>query len=352
MYIIKLIEITFFFFGFISGIFLYNCCMIIFYKANYQIKSAKVKYDSKLADELVKNVRIFCWILTHPKNHKTKIPHMKATWARRCDKLVIFSTETDKDDPDIVALSNLNGREHLWNKTKYAIKYVYENHINDADWFVRADDDNFFLIENLRHKLYQLNSKISFFIGSRFAINDSDISEGYMAGGGHAFSKKALKKFVTKLLLKEEICPTYDELAEDVFLGMCFKNEAIFVDAFDSLNQKQMFPVSIEEHMIEKIRDPNFWYWRYLWKNVQQGGLKCCSDLFISAHYVKPNEMHLLENLIYHVHPFGLEKNSSEELPKKLSMNEILKTSDVKSNSPNFIPHEIIHNFDEDEKFD
>ncbi|KAG5667440.1 hypothetical protein PVAND_015420 [Polypedilum vanderplanki] len=360
MHVNRITEIFIFFIGFNLGIYLYFNFLPLHKKfkavQNHPIKNFptfevkyEAKYDTKLADELVKNVRIFCWILTHPKNHKTKIPHMKATWARRCDKLVIFSTETDKDDPDIVALSNLNGREHLWNKTKYAMKYVYENHINDADWFVRADDDNYFIVENLRHKLSQYNPKMSVFIGCRYAVPYNTVDEGYMAGGGHAFSKKALTKFVTKLMPSGKNCIVKDAMFEDVNLGMCFKTHAVFVDALDEKNQKQMFPLGIDAHADKNV-NTDFWYWHYIWSHVPQGNLDCCSDLFISAHYVGPKEQHLLEYLVYHVHPFGIVKNQTEKLPEKLKMGEVMKKADEKSISPQYVAHEIVHNFDDDEK--
>jgi glycoprotein-N-acetylgalactosamine 3-beta-galactosyltransferase len=57
-----------------------------------------------------------------------------------------MSIESDPLQPDIVALPVENGRSHLWNKTRLAMKYVYENHFKDADWFMRADDDKYVFI--------------------------------------------------------------------------------------------------------------------------------------------------------------------------------------------------------------
>ena len=174
----------------------------------------------------------------------------------------------------------------------------------------------------------------------------------YLAGGGHIFSKKALEKFVTIISPNSSICDNNDGEADDLMVGKCLKKHAIFIDARESVNQKQIFPVGMEDHVNkpEKL-DLNYWYWRNLWRNVSQGGLECCSDVYIGCHYVRPVEMHALQYMIYDVHPFGLNKNLTEKLPRKLNLTEIVNASDVDSYSPNFRPHEHVHYFDDDERY-
>lgn len=45
------------------------------------------------AEQLKAKVRVLCWVMTNPKNHEKKARHIKATWARRCNKLVFISSE-------------------------------------------------------------------------------------------------------------------------------------------------------------------------------------------------------------------------------------------------------------------
>ena len=52
-----------------------------------------------------------------------------------------------------VKLDVENGRDGLWSKIKLGFKHVYENHFDDFDWFLKADDDAFVIVENLKEML-------------------------------------------------------------------------------------------------------------------------------------------------------------------------------------------------------
>merc|ERR1711902_477257 len=107
--------------------------------------------------------RILCWIMTHPSNHQSKAVHVRHTWGSHCDKLIFMSTEEDENLGSI-KLDVDNGRDGLWDKVKLAFKYVYENHFDDFDWFLKADDDTFVIVENLKEMLadYDTNEPIHF----------------------------------------------------------------------------------------------------------------------------------------------------------------------------------------------
>lgn len=135
-------------------------------------------------------------------------------------------------------------------------------------------------------------------------------------------------------------------------MGVCLTSHAIPVDAHDRHGQNQFFPIGVDDHFSPPfVPSQGFWYPLYQWFKYPDGSLDCCSETIACLHYIPPQEMYLLNYLIYNVHPFGLVKNFSLELPQKFTLQEIIENSDVKSSSPNFVEHEFIHHLDSDEKF-
>ena len=96
-------------------------------------------------------------------DHLVQAIHVKKTWGAHCDKLIFMSSVSD---PELgaVALNISEGRQQLWGKTKQAFRYVFENHWDEADWFMKADDDTFVVVENLKdlHKDFNTNDPLSF----------------------------------------------------------------------------------------------------------------------------------------------------------------------------------------------
>lgn len=97
-------------------------------------------HNNSVADDLFHKVRIVCWVLTYSRNHQSKAVHVKNTWAKRCNKLIFMSDIVDIELGSI-ASPVINGRDFLWEKTKYAFLYIFQHHLNDGDWFLKADDD-------------------------------------------------------------------------------------------------------------------------------------------------------------------------------------------------------------------
>mgnify|MGYP001795151529 CR=1 FL=1 len=250
-------------------------------------------------------VRILCWVMTSPKTIQIKGKPVKDTWGKRCNKLLFMSSKEDPEFP-AVGLKVKEGRENLWDKTRAAWQYVLDHHLNDAEWFIKADDDTYVIVENLRHLVAPLNTEEPHYLGRYFKTFG-----GYCSGGaGYVFSRETLRRF-GKLLKDPERCPL-KSFAEDVEVGRCLAKEGVHPgDTRDSRGRKTFHPLPPEHHLIPGFLRKDFWLWSYD-KHPYRDGPECCSDFSVTYHYISPNMMYQMEYFVYHLRPFGIEQSNHE----------------------------------------
>lgn len=62
--------------------------------------------------------------------------------------LTVYKLFLDKRIPTI-KVPSIEGYNTLWTKTKGAFRYVWDNYRDQADWFLKADDDSYKLKQKI-----------------------------------------------------------------------------------------------------------------------------------------------------------------------------------------------------------
>ena len=146
--------------------------------------------NSSDAETLSSEIRILCLVMTHPANHKTKALKVFRTWGRRCTFIKFLTTQEDEELPTLLSPTKEEYGQ-IWGKTKYGFQQAYEQYYELVDWVVKADDDTYLILENLRYMLSEYNSSQPIWFGCEFKVI---VRDGYMSGGaGYVLSRGRIK---------------------------------------------------------------------------------------------------------------------------------------------------------------
>ncbi|KAK7110596.1 hypothetical protein V1264_014440 [Littorina saxatilis] len=235
--------------------------------------------------------------MTGPKNLQSKASVVRDTWGRRANKLLFFSSVTNKRFPTI-GLNTTEGRAHLTAKTMQAFRYIYRHHFDDADWFMKTDDDTYVIMENLRHFLSQQNTSEPVFFGYRFR---HWVTQGYYSGGaGYVLSREALRRF-GRNGTDPKLCQQ-DGGSEDHQFGKCMQSLGVRTsNSTDSEGHTLFHPLSPETHFFGFYPQ---WMYTYAFRYPRKG-FEGISKHAITFHYVSPEKMRMLELYLYHIRPFA-----------------------------------------------
>ena len=130
-------------------------------------------------------------------------------------------------------------------------KYVYKKY-PDYDWYLKADDDTFIFMDNLRKFLKNKNSSVPINFGRNWDIL---VKNGYESGGaGYVLSREAMMRIGKALDSNFNYCSNSG--VEDVDTARCLRKLNVTSGStLDAENKQRFHAFSIRE---ESRRHVNF----------------------------------------------------------------------------------------------
>jgi hypothetical protein len=165
----------------LAGIILITILYISSSTNNYSFNLLKIQFHRSDKNNDTPSTRVLCLILTAPVNFLSRTKAVNETWAPRCDRY-FFITELISESltPEqrefikqipIAPIKNITaGYNHLTQKTTLAFLFAYENYFDDFDWFVKADDDTYLIVDYLKAFLSEQNSSEPVTFGYNFKV--------------------------------------------------------------------------------------------------------------------------------------------------------------------------------------
>ena len=176
--------------------------------------------EPSLSTRILNDLRILCLVLTHPENHKTKAYQVLKTWGRRCTYIEFLTTEPDDVIPTIVSQTR-EEYDLVWGKIKLGFKTAYDKYYDKVDWVMKADDDTYVIMENLRYLLSSYSHSEPIWLGCVLKVAEVGLDglDEYMMGGvGYV-----LRRFNEISLQNASFCQRDEEGTEDLNVGNCLK---------------------------------------------------------------------------------------------------------------------------------
>ncbi|XP_062133269.1 glycoprotein-N-acetylgalactosamine 3-beta-galactosyltransferase 1 [Drosophila sulfurigaster albostrigata] len=248
--------------------------------------------------------RIFCIISTYGYRQSTTAIHIKRTWANHCDRFLFVSDDSHEEIEPAVFLKVPD----KWHQYRAHLEYVHRYHFDEADWFLYANDDNFVVVENLRHMLQSKNPDELVYFGCKLRSHSNQV---YMYDrAAIIFSSATLQRFVLQALPDESICGSGEMGgAATEELSRCLSNINVQAgDSRDHLGHHRILPLQLKEHLNIPLNASLELHKNFLdrsYYHVENNQIPV-SVRYISSHIEYMPDAYNLYYMIYQVKQFGL----------------------------------------------
>lgn len=271
--------------------------------------------------------KVLCFINTISTHHASHVKAIRETWGLKCDKLVFCSNVTDESIGAVKIDIPISDHDHLWDKHRKSLEYIYDTYRDDYDWFYKADDDAFVIMENLKLFLrspeIMMKSKtepVQF--GHRFNLT-SKLVDYYIVdpilrqkfiqtfdrwvfnsgGPGYAMNRLYLETFLENYNSFECLNDKYSSmLPDDAAIAFCMAwHGSLPLNTRDLKGRERFHADQPSGVYFTNPNQPDYWVVQY---HNDIGGLQwkeqCCSNESIAFHYITPTHMYHIARWLYY----------------------------------------------------
>ncbi|CAK8690721.1 unnamed protein product [Clavelina lepadiformis] len=218
---------------------------------NY-VRQTSLEHETRL------KTRIYVGVITAEKFLGTRSLAVNSTWGNQVDKVEFFTQHGSREKYGIpvVNLDKASDTEYPPQKKAFEmLKSMCSNHINDFEWFIRADDDVYIRVQMLKKFLSRIDGDRMIYMGQPGhgvpEVRDKLGLKGHnfcMGGPGVIFNRRALKA----------LCPHLDSCMEeivsreeDVEIGRCVTNH-LHIECTHAWETLKLFYHSYQEEYKEE----------------------------------------------------------------------------------------------------
>jgi glycoprotein-N-acetylgalactosamine 3-beta-galactosyltransferase len=246
-------------------------------------------------------IRLLCVLMiTNQSDSIEAAILINSTWGAYCDILIFASNDMlperfreqwleIKKYPEESSFNLFPKAHQIWG-------LVYERYRDKADWFLKADDDSFVVVPNLKQYLWKhfsFNTSVQTtprFVGRRFKEQGDPNLNFNQGGASYVVNRAGLEKLGKAFIENTGYC-TYRNGAEDVGVAGCLKWLGVLPeDTRDELGRERFNSHSLESLFNPDIHDAHRDWYDDLSYNLEKFE-GCCSREIISFHWLKPFDL-------------------------------------------------------------
>eukprot|EP00475_Leptophrys_vorax_P014994 TRINITY_DN212_c0_g1_i1.p1 TRINITY_DN212_c0_g1~~TRINITY_DN212_c0_g1_i1.p1 ORF type:complete len:297 (-),score=64.05 TRINITY_DN212_c0_g1_i1:115-1005(-) len=256
--------------------------------------------------------RLLCWVLTTGVQ-AARCRTIEATWGKHCDVLIFVTSDSlegvglnNRSIVEVVPVVPDEGRFNLYPKTFSAWKVVYEKYRDAADYFLKADDDTFVIVPNMKAYLRDLTGKTSplapaWYTGAVLQ-HEPDQPRFGIGGAGYAVNHAGLMKLGKGI--EEGVCVS-KEGPEDRLFGRCMNKIGLYViSTTDEESRERQLQLPLEKRFDKAAMYQRYSKWWFKKTENQGMGENCCSRKLGTVHKIPEHLMRMYYFMFYKAERF------------------------------------------------